>query len=453
MMKYFHFPRKVKFIIPVLLFPLLYTSVACQAQPPNNSSPPANTARQLMKNLSSTCDTGHLQPDAHLPDLELLDGQSLENALLHALNNGQTAQLLARYGCTSYPCANSQIGYSDLTQDDRPEIIFSGSLQSSTLYVFGCTRGTYQTLLREQASSALGAPYIVTVQDMNANGLPDLVTAQFTCHYCTGVHVYEWDGKHFSSLVRAPNLSSDGTQDFAEMMGYSTVSISDTDKNGTFEIIIQGGIPSWLAGISGGEGPYREKTAIYAWNGQHFILQSLQYAAPRFRFEAVQDADRAVENNDLDTALAYYQRVISDSSLVSWSHDAWFDFIRQQHTAEYPSDLSWMPYNPTEHAQLSAYSLYRIGLVYLKKGQEEQAARYFQELANQFPVDSPGYPYSELAAKVWEEWQVFHALSQACRPAIAYAQAHPEILIPLGDYENHGLFVRGYTPEMICPYP
>jgi|GEM_PF-6498924 len=56
-----------------------------------------------------------------------------------------------------------------------------------------------------------------------------------------------------------------------------------------------------------------------------------------------------------------------------------------------------------------------------------------------------------MATAFWEAHQNTGKMYNACAAAIAYADAHPEILVPLGS-GYHGWPSHKYTPADICPF-
>jgi hypothetical protein len=240
--------------------------------------------------------------------------------------------------------------------------------------------------------------------------------------------------------------------DLAGLDGHTIIEVIDTDGDGTLELVLRGGSPSWMAGMSGGEGPYREQEVIYAWDGSHFTWFSQQYEPPRFRFEAVLDGDTATERGDLDMALAFYQDAIFSDQLASWTPEIWYE-IAHDPTRECcsPPDINAMPFNSVEYAQLAAYSRYRIMILHAYRGWEDDAQIVYDTLMSMFPPGDPGYPYTQMATEFWSEFIASHDLAAACGMATKYAMQHEEILIPLGN-NDHGLFVEHYKAETICPW-
>lgn len=403
--------------------------------------------------------------DAAIPNPNELpeDQQEFEKTILAVLNAGGTKRLVEKFA-GSYSAQG--LAYQDLTGDGMPELIIVSRYFWGNLYVFGCYEQQYKTLLVEKVAYEQ-APTIVAINDMNLDGVNDLAIEQSICNNgCTGARVYEWDGQQFQSLVRDwgihpdvfhgihPDINLLDYSDMAQLLSHSSASVTDIDDNGTHELVLAGGTPSYLGALTGGEGPWREQTIVYMWDGHYFVWHSQKYIPPVFRFEAIQDGDTASVRGDYEAALASYQDAIFSDTLKSWSREVWDQLVQQTIEQEqrvgYP-DVSTMPFNPTEYAQLAAYARYRIMLLHIVRGGESDARTVHETLIKKFPEGSQGYPYVEMATRFWMEYQSSHNVEQACERAVAYAQAHQEMLAPLGG-GDHGSWNEFYKPASVCPF-
>jgi len=379
-----------------------------------------------------------------------LDNNEFESAIINILNSGGVEQLVGRLSNEN----NANFRYEDLTNDGVRELIISNWKDLyGDLTIFGCENEKFVNLITispvfEQA------PGINTIQDLNRNGVKELIVDVIGSHCCTGIMVYEWSGVRFESLVKTWNIDyTSGAleySDMAELSGVAQASVADIDKNGTFELVLDGGRPSYTGGWTGIDGPWRNEKVIYMWNGENYVWYSQEYYPPNFRFEAIQDGDTETIRGDYNSALKSYQAAIFDDELKSWTQEVWRDLSQNQDTQNlsYP-DIEKMPFNQDEYDQLSAYARYRMMIIYLKQGWDSDAKAVYETLTEKYPQGNLGQPYSELATEFWNEYQSSHDLTFSCDEAITYATKHTEILEPLG---SHGLFDAFYEPEDICPF-
>jgi hypothetical protein len=285
--------------------------------------------------------------------------------------------------------------------------------------------------------------------------MPDLALVETTCHYCTGVLIYEWNGQEFQSIVRTwmidPSLNELSYYEIAELIGYAEAKLIDTDHNGTYEIVLTGGVPSSI-GDAYFNGPYRSTTLTYMWDGQYYSRFSQVYSPPEYRFQAIQDGDEASLRRNYDEALNFYQDAIFSDKLKSWSADIHQQLIAQNEAifqrTPTPTEL---PPDPQEYYQLAAYARYRIMLLHLIRGYQQEAKIVYDTLQEKFPERNAGYPYAEMAKLFWLDYTSSHDLGLSCKAAVNYARTHPEILTPLTGSE-YGFWNRTYLSSDVCPF-
>ena len=352
----------------------------------------------------------------------------------------------------------------DLTGDGVPEIL----IIPSEFYIFGCQNGKYQVLLTKINESATMngiEKQLVGIQDMNLNGVPEIVIADFGCGgmgagQCLDVHVYEWDGKRFVSLFLPEWEGFDGS---VSMIGgrleeyLPDVIIKDMDNNGTLELILTGGIPNAWYQEYFDNYPWRDESDIYQWNGKHLVLYKTNFSAPIYRYQAVQDGDRAMLHREYDKALAFYQEAVFNDTLLGWSpahkeryislyQFTWDPEHRLTPTPTIPPD------DPLEYPNLAAYARYRIMLLHLILGSSQEAQVVYETLKEKFPEGSSGYEFVLIASAVWDEYQASKDIESACARGISVAREHTEILKFLGGDYHNSWRDHMYESKDTCPF-
>jgi hypothetical protein len=374
-----------------------------------------------------------------------------ETTITTVLNNGG-AERLVRLLSTGN---DANFRYEDLTNDGIRELIIRNQ-NEGYLSVYGCQSGKYENLLTvdnfiEYVEFSLE---ITAIQDLNHNGVKELVVGMIASHCCTGIMAYEWNGVSFENLVKTWYIDYESGKlehrDMVDLGGIAQAGVADIDGNGIYELMLDGGRPSYTGGWTGIDGPWRKQKVIYMWNGENYVWYSQEYYPPNFRFEAIQDGDTATIRGDYDSALKFYQAAIFDDKLKSWTQEVWRDLSQNQDSQilSYP-DIEKMPFNQDEYDQLSAYARYRIMIIYLKQGWDSDAKTAYETLVEKYPQGNLGYPYAELATEFWNKYQSSHDITFSCDEAITYATKHTGILESLG---SHGLFDKHYEPESICPF-
>lgn len=396
----------------------------------------------------------------------------LEEPILDFLDSGGSPQAVIKYLQANDRVENRSRYYeNDLTGDGVPELIIS----RIGFYVFGCGDGYYYTLTRVENDDWVNLnppPWIIETKDMNLDGLPEIVVQSYIFSW-TIFRIFEWDpenpgwdGGYFQSLLKVENPIHGFNQDVAALES-AEVQLHDIDGNGTVELILEGGIPNVLSlgSLYANGYPWRKETDTYMWNGEAFVLSSVAFTPPEYRFQAVQDGDRATLASEYDAALAFYQEAIFSDKLEWWSLE------RKENILAYEQSrwsVGSMPF-PTlpapdllEYPNLAAYARFRILLLHMTLGYLPEALTVYNTLQEKFPAGQPGHAYAEMAAAFWNEYQASHDIGKACSKAIEYAAANPvEILGYLGnnDYTDPTYpYVFGdqsltYQPKDICPFP
>jgi hypothetical protein len=136
----------------------------------------------------------------------------------------------------------------DLTGDGVPELIIT----PSEFYILGCNNEKYKMLFT-LGNDAIGINFIgnqlVGIQDMNLNGIPEVVVANFGCGgfgagQCLDVYIYEWSGEKFDSLIpRGEYKNSVSMYGGRLEAGLPNVDIQDVDNNESKELILTGDVP------------------------------------------------------------------------------------------------------------------------------------------------------------------------------------------------------------------
>lgn len=338
--------------------------------------------------------------------------------------------------------------YLDLTNDGVPEIV----LGITGFYIFGCKDGSYQTLFRLPPDGLLFPPGISLAPDANRDGVPEFILQ--TTRDKLGGHgykIYEWNGQEFSSLLvpEPPEYYEDG--EISLLAPDGKIDFRDLNGDGIKELVVTDGIPIGTVFHDGL--PWRIETRVYQWNGSQFIFTRRSFSPPQYRFQAAQDADRAVLAGDYAAALDLYQEVIYNTGLDWWTADrkkylqqAFLGFSQDQPTPTPP------PPDPNEIRDLSAYARYRMVLLYAMRNKQADAQIVYDSLVKLNQAGRGGFAYVEMASIFWKEYLNSHNLAKACTLAADYAAAHPnEVLATVGG-DFHGWQDRVYMPDDICPF-
>ena len=308
----------------------------------------------------------------------------------------------------------------DLTADGFEDLTIvlygdqQGTQRSGSILIFRCTKNRYRLAYSTAPGQNLGPPVLVTVRDLNADGLPELLYTRQSCgaHTCfKQVEILRWDRSAFMNLFegRSDDLPS------------PSIEIAGPLNDGSYRIEIT------AQGISSvGAGPYRELTRQWLWSNElyKFVPAGEQLAPPSFRIHMLHDADAAASAGNLDAALLMYQRVREDGRLDDWVK------------------------GETGYAELAAFAAYRQMTLYTVIGRLDEAAQAVRFLQEANVEGNPGYGMRLLAESYWESFSEKQDLAAACASAQRFAEQHAaEVLEPL----LYGYANRIYTPADVCP--
>lgn len=321
--------------------------------------------------------------------------------------------------------------FQDLTNDGMPEIV----IKYPSMVVFKCQNGQYQIVYEGG-----GFTSYEILDDLNENGLPEIMENFFLFNSGIDIGLQEWDGSEFAEIG---HLGIDGG---------SQNDITDWSGDGLSEVVFRGGAPGICCEAD--LNPWRYKTTIFGWNGNEYVEVYQFFDPPQFRFQAIQDADREILYGNTATALKLYQEGIFADNLDWWSSDKkhYTDEIIYHRWEQPKPTLAPAPNpDPAEYPRLAAYAYYRIILIHLAQGQESEAITTYQTLQQTFGDDPYAQPYVEMATAFWDAYQSAHRMYDGCAAAIQYAVVYPEILIPLGS-DYHGAQSHIYVPADVCPF-
>ncbi|MHC1782155.1 MAG: hypothetical protein AB9891_05225 [Anaerolineaceae bacterium] len=201
--------------------------------------------------------------------------------------------------------------------------------------------------------------------------------------------------------------------------------------------------------------PWRGYREVLKWDGEYFRYYRNIFGPPEFRFQAVQDGDRATLEGRYNTALNLYSQVISSESLQGYSKDIHDTMQMSLHTQNGKPTATLPAPDPLEYDHLAAYARYRIMLLDYTRGFDAAASAAYQTLAADYPAGNPAHSYVELAGAFQGEYQASASLAKACFKALDYAHGHwKEITTYLGDTDYHGTQSLEYSknPDFLCPF-
>lgn len=369
----------------------------------------------------------------------------------------------------------------DVTGDGQLDLVvdlltfFGGEGYEGSTFAFVCDQGVYTSYLIGSYGGWSGVNWdsdegegisrengLVSIQDMNDNGLPEFLIGgtgitDMKGRFMRTYQLYEWNGAGFAALIPVP--PDDGFGRLASRaVNYGGVSaVRDLDGDGTLELILTDRITYWANDFSAWSILDRIDEMIWSWNGDQFELICTRSGAdPAFRIQALEDGGLFMACGDYAAALAAYERVLNDESLLEWTEAMNYCsgcrgdsdgqlgvFEDMLEDGSIPRDAGF-----PSHSTVEGYVHFRQVVIYAALQDATAMHAAYQTLDALATPFSPAQPYFVLA-------QAFHdALANGLSPAEACEEAE-EVAAeygyssPLIHYASYGMGYNGH--EDLCP--
>ena len=354
----------------------------------------------------------------------------------------------------------------DLTGDGINELVVGAN---GELDVYSCVEQTYKNILHINAAlvNPYDFPVILQVKDLNMNNVPDIVISYLTSAIGDkSISINEWNGETLQPLLiydhgpdsETTSRIANGLQwnlnstDHFRMSCQAELRYSDLDYNGTKEIIVKDAGPCDKQTFYE-SGPWLGQQVTFTWNGESFLLSDYRIDSPAYRYQALQEADRAFLMRDYDQASILYDKVVGSTMLEWYSLDRkkyFWDIYSAKLAGRDTSEIH-LPYlRADEYQYLSAYARFRKIVLLLASGKQADAYYTYQLLDQIYTEKNPGFWHAEMGRIYWKAVQEGMSLTDACRPVIEYVEQNPKLLEALGD-QWHGEQSHIYIAADVCP--
>lgn len=382
---------------------------------PVDQPAPTETLPVIPASESAVC----VLPAEH-PAIAYTDYQTFPQAILDFLNAGASPEELAVYLMVEGLGPEEQpVWAEDLTGDGVREVVVTvydkAQPHQGALLILDCMGGQYVLAYTAVSEPQAYAPRLQHIQDINADGLRELVFSSTTCgaHTCfQDVDILQYaDGAYLSRLEGS-------TLEYP----YPDLKLTDFDHDGRYSLEVIGTI---IASV--GAGPQRDTINIWNYDSgsQSWKLGEQALAASPFRVHLMHDAEAAMDRGEYLIASLLFQQVIEDETLMDWADEE------------------------AEYNNLAAYAYFKRIVAAVFMGDRGAAQTLYSELEETY-AKSKQYAYVEMA-------EVFLADSDAlgleggCTSARQYAEANQFVILT-----SLGSSVFGYAnpdlePADVCP--
>lgn len=322
---------------------------------------------------------------------------------------------------------------ADTNGDGRDEIILAVEDPGTEPYplnppgdllIFSAVGGRYEAVF--SASAQLGEELAnvsaVDVRDIDESGGVEVV---FTSNWMgahtlsTSVFVVGWDGRIYRRLTpEGLGITYPTEIRFSPWIG--------SERPLQWGLVLRGDTIG-----SAGAGVQRQKTYFYIWNGESFELAMKASDPSPFLYFAVLDANEAFAEGSYWSAVGRYRQAIGDESLL---------------------DLDPYPGIPSEQAEgrgrdeLLAFAHFRLGLSYLRLGDEDAALQAIAAATKEYAETWHG----KAASRFLDSFEASGDEAEACAAMTAFAESNADSFRPLWDYGYGNPY---FEPQSLCLEP
>jgi hypothetical protein len=357
----------------------------------------------------------------------------------------------------------------DLTADGVPEVIVDYTGGGGEVYQ--CRDRTYEIIL-DYDTNTWPAHLYMDDYDLNRNGIPEIMITYFaTSGGYLVFDILEWNGTEIQSVLRASHgTNANETSRVARSLAWNWNAMGHDEvgrvtMNGTAEIVVQDTNHDQFKEIIITEngpsnkltyyetGPWLKFQVTFTWNGESFLLSNYQIDSPMYRYQALQEADRAFLMRDYDQALILYDKVIGSDVLEWYSMDRkkyLWDIYSAKQSGRNLDEIPGPYFRADEYQYLSAYARFRKMIIQLAAGDQADAFYSYQLIDQIYTEQNPGFWHAEMGRMYWKAVEEGMSLTDACQQVIEYVEQNPKLLEALGD-QWHGQQSHIYVAADVCP--
>jgi len=267
-------------------------------------------------------------------------------------------------------------------------------------------------IIADEQTWEVSHPVLLMVDDVNADGHPDVVIEHHECGASTcftSLIIGQWDGQRWRDEVADPITQA-----------YTDYTFTDDDGDGILEVVMHGGLYG-----SVGAGLQRQHTLRFDWrDGAYRLVEDTPDPDPHPYFQML-DANTALTNEDGDTALELALAVV--------------------HYPGVYADEGWL--TPEAWARIVGYATMEAMIVYAQRG-DVAAMRQLQVGLISRSDSTPSNPYPDAATAMLEAYKATGDALAACVAAEDFIAAHVDTA---AFFTWYGYGTERLTVERICP--
>jgi hypothetical protein len=303
------------------------------------------------------------------------------------------------------------------TLDDREE-------DHSRIIVFQCLGGKYEAVFVDTGGLFRYLPHPITIVDLNGDSSLEFIIESVIARSARGwaLSIYSWQNGEVVDLF---------TNTGGERLDSGEWELKDVTGDGVQEVILTGytifhpdsGFPRGLI-----ETYALQDTGSYS-------LISTEYLPPEYRHHALEDAQRALDTDDLPLAASFYEQAAYDDNLMN---------IGSYHLGYLHNNTD----SPNEYQR--AFALFRLLAIQFLMEDEQGITTTVEELKTTYPEHSAGGEFTTLAQVLKNELESGRSRPEACQEVTGViVSSFPDLELHIGYW---GYLNISYENETICPF-
>lgn len=310
----------------------------------------------------------------------------------------------------------------DLNDDGLDEIVVAGVLPlelkspgQGVIFILGCKQKAYE-IAKHFDFQNISSAEIIRTEKLLVN-YPQEAIIQ-----------YEPTAGRGSNILAIGFMNSDWRVIFQENEFLPKLIIFDQDNDGNKEISIH-------SVTNATQGPWKTGISTFKWDGKQYSLASELLMPGTTRVEYLDDAQNALNKNDISMAIAYYDFASHAPSLTNFASRGEIEDKQTDLAGDY---------------QIS-FALFRLATLWFFVEDFDKGTTIIKELDEEFPTKSPGNEFAQAGNLFREEIRQGKTPKEACNTVTSFLiQNYPKLNSHIGDW---GMLVAGYTQLIeLCPF-
>ena len=245
----------------------------------------------------------------------------------------------------------------------------------------------------------------------------------------SSVSILSWKNREFINYSPDYSVGCSNEED--------RILFQDINNDGKKELILS----SWTI-VHADHAPPRDLKYIFELVDDQYTLLETQYALAEYRFQLLDDAQRALDAGDLSKAITFYNQAAHEDMATLKSY-----FFPSPEIAKERGEEPDYP-----DAYQKSFALFRQAVIQLALENNDDANNTLTELIATYPEDQPGHEFVPLTQIFFDTFTDEKDLAKACAKVTEFVSENYTDRPKLTSHFYWGSNVAFYhTPDSLCP--